>query len=275
MALKIINGINSKFGLTSFNGDSIDRFIFNNENFNLSDGLEERIALWAFPFESQVERMFGTERVFDLRDLPKSPYCSTPLLNHTEIELSSFIVALEKLSLHAIRLFPKLDPINLYLIQREFLLSVGSNLQSDLDISDIVSYRRPLIVDLVSTSKEKIKTINLLLKTSKFFRLPGSSFMVDAESTFVKHENENDSEYCEISKIKLIDIVCSEVKHYIAVNNVFIDMLSTKPSEDESEYLLNFLEDFKNVNRNLMVKKIKDDSNGPLKIGFFLRDPTK
>lgn len=275
MALKIINGINSKFGLTSFNGDSIDRFIFNNENFNMSDGLEERIAMWAFPLVSQVERMFGSERVFDLRDLQKAPYLSTPMLNHTEIELSSFIVALEKLSLYAIRIFPKLDPINLYLIQREFLLSVGSNLQSELDISEIVSFRRPLIVDLISTSKEKIKTINLLLKKSKFFRLPGSSFIVDAESTFLKHANENDSEYCEISKRKLIDMARSEVKYYNDVNKVFIDMLSSKPSEDESEYLINFLEEFKKVNRDLMVKKIQDDSNGPLKVGFFLRDPTK
>lgn len=275
MALKIINGIDSKFGLTCFNGESIDRFIFNREKFNISDGLEERIAMWAFPFEGQVERMFGSERVFDLRDLPKAPCFSTPMLNHTEIELSSFIVALEKLSLYAIRIFPKLDPINLYLIQREFLLSVGSNLQSELDISDIVSYRRPLIVDLISTNVEKIKTINLLLKTSKFFRLPGSSFIVDAESTFLKHANENDSEYCEISKRKLIDMACSEVKHYITVNKVFIDMLSTKPSEVESEYLINFLEEFKKVNRNLMVKKIQDDANSSLKIGFFLKDPTK
>lgn len=70
-------------------------------------------------------------------------------------------------------------------------------------------------------------------------------------------------------------MVYSEVKYYNDVNKIFIDMLSIKPNEVESEYLLNFLEEFKNVNRDLMVKKIQDDTNRSLKIGFFLKDPTK
>lgn len=274
MALKLIKGINSKFGLSCFNGESIDQYIFNKDNFNVSDGLEERTALWAFPLEAQVERMFGSERVFDLRDFPKSLYFSTPLLNHTEIEFSSFVVGLEKLSLYAVKLIPNIDPVTLYLIQREFLLSLGKNLQSDLDLSDIVSYRRPLIVDLISVSEEKLKTINLLIKKSNFFRLPGTCFIVDAESTYLKKANVDDSEYCELSKIKLIDIILTETKHYTSTNKVFIDMLSSKPSEDESEFLLNFLEEFRKVNRDLVIKKIQDDAGALLKIGFFLNDPT-
>jgi hypothetical protein len=274
MTLRLIKGTNFKFGLSSFNGESIDQYIFNKDNFNVSDGLEERTALWAFPFESKVERMFGSESFFDLRDFPKSLYFSTPLLNHTEIEFSSFVVALEKLSLYAVKLFPKIDSITLYLIQREFLLSLGKNLQSDLDLSDIVSYRRPLIVDLISASEEKLKTINLLIKKSKFFRLPGTCFIVDAESTFLKKANVNDSEYCEITKRKLIDIILTETEHYTLANKVFIDMLSSKPSEDESEFLLNFLEEFRRVNRELVINKIQDDAVALEEIGFFLNDPT-
>lgn len=274
MKLKLISDINFKIGLIDFNGESITEFIFHKDITKILGGAMERYAIWQLPFEEKMARMFGHERVWDFRDFPNMPYIPTVILNQFEIELSSFIVSIEKLSLCALEQNPNLTPLDLYFLQTNFLKSFGEKFLCNTNHVDFSSSQAPKIIDLTSIDTSRIKEVNSLIKKGSYFRCPGTCFAISAEYIFIKGLNEDECEYNEIKLVSLLECALLEVRQAYDLDTQISNLLSAKPREIKSELILTFLNRQKKVRYDILSNKLIKDLNTEIRIGYFLFNPS-
>lgn len=273
MKLKLIKDINFRIGLIDFNGEPITEYIFHKDIKKIFGGAMERYGIWALPFEDKLVRMFGHERVWDFRDFPSTPYIPTVILNQLELELSSFIVSNEKLSLYALEQNPNLSPLNLYFLQTNFLKSFGEKFLCNPNQEDFSSSQVPKVIDLTSIDKSRIKEVNSLIKKGLYFRCPGTCFAISAEYIFIKGINEEECEYHEIRLGSLLEFALLEVKQFYSLDKEISNLLSAKPREINSELVFKFLNGQKKINYDIVGNRFDKDLDREIRIGHFLFDP--
>lgn len=274
MALKLIKSEDFKFGIITFKGDPIENYIFDKGGFNMSGGLEERIATWLLPLEDKVERFYGTEHAIDLRDFPRALYPSTPILNKGEVDVSSFTVGLESLSLKLFQRNSGIRPETVYVLQKELLKNFDCLFKCETDPTGLENSTTPIIIDLISVHEDHSEEINLMIRDGKLFRLPGTCFAILSKHIQLKHTNEREAEFHAISKEKLLKIAHSEIKFVTTINSTFIEMLSEKPPERFTSGLNKFINKYSDVDLELVEKRVTEEAMDRVKIGVFLRDPT-
>lgn len=273
MKFKLIKDSDIKIGLLDFMGEPISNYIFHKDVKKILNGAQERISIWALPLESKMVRMYGCERIWDFRDFPNIPYMPTVQLNHFELELSSLIVSLEKLSLYAIAGNSKLNPVELYFIQKSFIEAYGEMFLNNQN-GDNKENTRTTIIDLTTIKKDRIKQTSLSIKKCLLFRLPGTCFAINADYAFIKDINEEKCEYNEIGISNLLNIASVEVKQFSNFDREIIKLLSKTPREIKSEYILGFLENFKNVDFDVASKAFIKNIDSEIKIGHLLYAPS-
>jgi hypothetical protein len=234
--LKLIKNDRTDVELMGFEGDKIENYLGDNQNFNLDGGLNVRLALWRLPLLTFGERVFGSESTLIIQDKDLCIFPSMPILNTKNLKLSSFLVGIESLSLE-LATNSKLNSGGFNKIQLDFY----KEFFNDDSVQNII--------DLNSASSS---TFNSKIKKFEYVRIPATTLFISSEYLHLKNYNEKTFEFLPTNKIQLLELALLEAKQFIKFYEKTFEILNFSANSTRPKFINDFIKRYENTDFSLL-----------------------